>query len=131
MPTIEAALRSYLANQSPQLSFGSRIYSHKSIERPAQPYLVFFLIDVDPLQTQSGPPSVRRRSYQFSSFSEVQSAAIGGADEIRALLDGFIGTMAGLDVRSIQLSGQRMSPMEPDTKLFQCSLDLMIQYLPS
>jgi len=131
MPTIEEALRSYLANRSPALSFGSRVYSHKSIERPTTPYLVFFMFDVDPIQTQIGPPSIRRRSYQFSAFSEKQSEAMTGADEVRALLDGFRGSIAGIDVRAIHMTGQRVSEMEPDTKLFQCSVDLRIQYLPS
>ena len=127
MATIDEALRSDLANAG--LTFGARVYFHRAPERPTEAYVTFQLIDVDPLETQSGASSLRRRLYQFSAFSPKQSTALACADEIRARYDGYRGTIAGVDVRAIHMTGQRMF-YEDDTKLFNAQVDLRIQYLP-
>ena len=128
MPTLDDAIRSDLANAG--LTFGARVYFHKSPERPTEPYVTFQLIDVDPLETQQGPPTLRRRLYQFSAFSQYQSAALAAVDEVRARYDGYRGTLAGVDVRAMLLIGQRMF-YEDDTKLFNAQVDLRIQYVPA
>jgi hypothetical protein len=125
--TIEEAIRSYLTGSPYPLSVGGRVYSHRAPERPTAPYLVFFRISPEPIQSQTGPAGMIRRTYQFSAYSGIQSEALALGDSVRRLLDGFHGQMGSIYVASVLWQSDRVL-YEEDVKLFHFSVDLRFQY---
>lgn len=124
MAIFEDSLRSWLSAKA--TTAGSRIYSHQAPERPATPYVVFWLVGSQPLHVHDGRVGMLQRLYQVESISPSQAEAVTLADVIRRHLDGFKGQMEAFTLGSVHVQSQRYT-RDDTTKYHVCMVDYMFQ----
>ena len=125
--TFEEAIHAYLTSSPYPLSaISDRWYIYRAPDRVAEPYGVIGCISPDPIHSHSGPSPLIVRDYQISLFSPSQIQAISLADSVRAVFDGFTGTMSGLIV--VMLYRTEFYLYEEDTKLHHKALRFQVQY---
>lgn len=126
--TIEEGIRAYLTSSPLPLAVGMRVYSQRAPAKPTTPYIVFSRIAVSPLMTHYGAPDTIRRTIQFSVFAATQSEALGIADALRKMLDGYKGLMGSVAVRAVFWRNEQYF-YEDFTNLHHVPLDFEFQYV--
>jgi hypothetical protein len=125
--TIEDGLKAFLGGSPYPLAVQSRVYSHKAPQNATAPYIVIYRISATPRHGHRGGVPTLERLFQFSVFSPSQSEAIGIADALRRLLDGYSGAMGSYSVRGAFWSNERALFNEV-SGLHQIAADYTIQY---
>jgi hypothetical protein len=125
--TFEDGLKAFLAASPYPLAVENRVYSHAATQAGATPYMVIYRIAVTPRMLHHGPPGMIERHMQFSIFGPLQSVILTIADELRRLINGYVGMMGDYDVKSCQWSGERPGYNET-SKLHQIAADYTFQY---
>tara|TARA_R100000750_G_C2321353_1_gene86456 strand:+ start:408 stop:812 length:405 start_codon:yes stop_codon:yes gene_type:complete len=100
---IGAAIYSVLANDSDVGALVStRIYPNVAVQKSAFPFVVYQTTGVDPNDTKEGVSTVDGNSFDTLCFADTYTEAVDLATKARVALDRYSGTVAGIEVQSIQ-----------------------------
>lgn len=102
-----------------------RIFNKVARQGTPRPYLIYFSLGGDDINSNSGPGSTTRKQIQIDAYADTpdeaealaaaMNSATGGAnvvakDEDHEAFDGFIGTVAGIEVQ--QIDGEEIPEIE-------------------
>ncbi len=100
---IGLAIYNILANDSDVSALVStRIYPNVAIQASAFPFVVYQTTGVDPNDTKDGVSTVDGNSFETLCFADTYTEAVDLATKARVALDRYSGTVAGIEVQSIQ-----------------------------
>lgn len=126
--TIEEAIRAHLTASPYPTVLGPRWYSHKAPQTPTEPYGVIYRVSPRPIMAHTGPAGIIERAMQLSLFGKQQSVVLGAGDALRRMINGFRGTMGGLDVRAVIWQNERYMFNET-SGLHQVAHDFLFSYV--
>ena len=101
---------------------GGRVYSEVLPQHGTVPAVVFSVVAGDSDADLEGPTGVGSRRVQVDSWAGTRAEATALSLAVRALLDGYSGGAAGLDVQAVFHLTERWD-FEAETKLFRTSQD--------
>jgi hypothetical protein len=111
-------------------SAGSRIYPNALPQGVALPAIRYFLVSDPPEHTHSGRSKLAHPRFQFDCFAEGDDAYLDArklADQVIALIDGYVGTMGTFTVHAGFRDDVRDN-FDPETGRHWVSVDALIWY---
>lgn len=136
--TIKAAIYDYLSTHATVIAqVSTRIYPDDAPTSAVRPYIVYersaqigvHSVNGSPASTATG---LTRANVMIDAFADTSLKAEQVAEAVRDAIDGFQGTMSGVDVRHVTISNIRDSVENPEdgSEVFvhRVSLDLTIWY---
>jgi len=124
--TIEEALRSILVTAA--TTAGERIYPLSLPADPTLPAIVYTRISTPRLRSLTGFAGLARPRLQFLAWASSYAAAKVLADEIRTALDGYQGTVSGLQIQS-SFAENELAMLEPQTGRYGIPADFIVAHV--
>lgn len=135
--TLEEALYTHLSGYAGLTALVStRIYPDEMPQGCAKPAVVYQRIDTPREYTHDGPAHLAHPRFQFTAWALPSATASGSttakavADQIRAALDGYTGTMGGaggVAVQAVFVADERSGfEMDGQTRLHSYQLDVIL-----
>lgn len=109
---------------------GSRIYPNALPQGVTLPAIRYFQVSDPPERTHSGPSKLAHPRYQLDCFADGDEAyrdAVTLADQVIALVDGYVGTMGAFTVHAGFREDKRDN-FDPETGRHWVSVDAIIWY---
>jgi hypothetical protein len=131
--TIEGAIVAMLAADTTVSGLiGARIRPFGDPEEIARPFLTYWRVDTDREITNDGPTGKSTPRIQFDAWAEDLLTARQITAAVRKLLNGFRGTVGGINVDQIRSVGERdnSTPADPGKKkpVQRVTLDIKISF---
>lgn len=124
--TIEEALYSYLSTYAGlTASVGTRIYPNVIPSDASLPAVAYQRISTARVRSHEGPSNLSHTRIQFTCVADSYSAVKSVADQIRAALDGYRGTMSTLRVDGVSIENEIADYVETSDLYIQ-RLDALI-----
>lgn len=133
---IETAIRTLLlADVAVRALVGTRVYSGLPPQRPTAPYVQLWKVDRLSGLTLDGVPTLSVARIQVDCYAgdhdavRTLAAAVNGDDgqTTKGPLHGYVGTVAGVRINRLELSLERGTQFEEDTKLYRVSADYLVR----
>lgn len=118
---IEEGLTTYLCSGLGH----TRIYPLRLPENPSYPSVTYTRITTERIQSHDGPSGLAYPRFQIDSYSTTYSGAKHSANQVRALLDGYKGSMGTVAVSSC-LSQNDRDFYDSITRVWRVSTDYII-----
>lgn len=134
---MEKAVYTYLTSKSAITDLvGTRVYPHHLPQsNTVYPALTIQLIDSQHVHHLQGASGVATARVQIDCWSDMLSEVVTLAEAVRNAMQGFSGTMDGVNVHFIQLAGTRNVHEAPqdgsDNWTYRKTCDYMIKYTES
>lgn len=103
-----------------------RIFPQIASQGAAFPFAVYVLQDTSPSDTKSGVSTLDEVRYDIVVASETYAEATDLTEKIRTALDRYSGTVAGINVDSIQFIDLDVDN-DPDTETFVSSSEYILR----
>lgn len=103
-----------------------RIFPQIASQGAAFPFAVYVLQDTSPSDTKSGVSTLDEVRYDIVVASETYAEATDLTEKIRTALDRYTGTVAGINVDSIQFIDLDVDN-DPDTETFVSSSEYILR----
>jgi hypothetical protein len=129
MALIEEALYSLLANTPSIVALvDDRIYPNGGAEDDRYPLVTYEKIRGASEQSHDGISGLAHPIFQINCFASKYSDTITLAEAIRLLLQGYRGTVAGVEIQSSRFLGDQDVGRDPETKAYARVLDFEIYH---
>lgn len=127
MAVIEEAIVALIKSQSPAIA-GGRIYPVVAPQNATYPLITFEKISGERVRALEGPLGRARPRIRFHCWAEKYADAKTLANQVRRLLDGFAGTVSGVQIDSSTLDSEQ-DLYEDQVDTHQIVLDFFISHL--
>ena len=132
---IEGAIRSILTDTAAVSTYtGSRVYWGRTPQKPTVPFIVFFCVaDAHQpmyLTADGSGANMGQRMYQFSCFSDDSIEAQLLQQAVMDTVRWAQGTTYGFTIETVDIENMRQR-LDPDTDLYICDVDAMVEYYES
>jgi len=110
----------YLLSNDPTVSglVGTRIFPDMATQGAVYPFVVYSTEQTQPSDTKDGPSVLDVVSISILTFAKSHITALEIAAAIRAELDRYGGTAAGVDIQSVRFVNQMANQMDLDKHIF-------------
>lgn len=99
MANIETAIYELLTSESSITDMvGDRIFPSSKLENYPSPYIQYFLIGGGRERPMEGRSNCMRPIFKFICYAKTQLEVVALADNLIALLEGYTGTLNGIDI---------------------------------
>lgn len=121
------AIYSILVNDADvNATVSGRIFPQIAAQGAAFPFAVYVLQDTSPSDTKSGVSTLDEVRYDIVVAAETYAEATDLTEKIRLALDRYTGTVAGINVDSIQFIDLDVDN-DPDTETFVSSSEYILR----
>jgi len=104
----------------------SRVYPQIAAQGAVFPFIVYIINDITPSDTKSGVSTLDEARYEILAVSETYAQAADLNEKIRTALDRYTGTVAGVDVNSIQFT-ELEADYDPDSETYIANSEYIIR----
>ena len=103
-----------------------RVYPQIAAQGAAFPFVVYLLTNVGPSDTKSGVSTLDEVRYDIVVAAETYAAAADLTEKVRTAIDRYSGTVAGVDIDSVQFQSLD-ADNDPATETFVTSSEYIIR----
>lgn len=125
---IEEAFTAYLKAQIPTI----KLYPEEIPQGTTLPAVSYIKISDVKDHTLTGQSEVEQPVFQFTAFALTKAEARNAVNEIKAVLNDFVGTMSGIVIQHIRLDNEMSdlvrSPEDGTVRVYTESLEYQISF---
>jgi len=107
---------------------GARIYPQAAPQGTTADYVTYELVSGNPIQDHGGSGGLYRARISFLCHSATYANAKAAAAAIRAVLDGFRGTMQGVSVGACLQEMEADAGFDDETRMHVVAVDFRVLY---
>jgi hypothetical protein len=106
---------------------GSNIYPDITPQNVDYPFIVYSIIDSNPVDFKDGQSNLEEIDLQIDVYTQNYDTTQNLANLIRNRLDRFVGTVEGVEVQTIKYVRQSSQVFNAELSVYWVSIDFMIK----